>query len=103
MNILSFLPFLAALFSVGLAVFVISQDRRSFVNRVFAAGMVLFALEAGVIGIGLRNTFPAGIIYWQRIRLIMTGLLPGVWLFFALTYARANYKEILSRWRWVVL
>jgi hypothetical protein len=33
----------------------------------------------------------------------MTSFLPGVWLLFALTYARANYKEVLSRWRWVVL
>jgi putative PEP-CTERM system histidine kinase len=65
--------------------------------------MILFALEAGAIGIGLGNAYPAGILYWQRIRLIVTGLLPGVWLLFALTYARANYKEVLSRWKWVVL
>jgi putative PEP-CTERM system histidine kinase len=103
MNFLVILPFIAAVFSIALAVFVIFQDWRSFIHRVFAAGMILFALEAGVIGIGLRSALPAGILHWQRIRLIMTGLLPGVWLLFTLTYARGSYKEILSRWRWVVL
>jgi putative PEP-CTERM system histidine kinase len=97
------LPFIAAAFSVGLAVLVIFQDRRSFVHRIFAAGMVLLALEAAAIGIGLRTSLFAEMIYWQHIRLIMTSFLPGVWLLFALTYARANYKEVLSRWRWVVL
>jgi len=103
MNFFSNLPFIAAIFSVGLAVFVIWQDRRSFVHRIFAAGMVLLALEAAAIGIGLRDSAFAGMIYWQHIGLVITSLLPGVWLLFALTYARANYKEVLSRWRWVVL
>jgi putative PEP-CTERM system histidine kinase len=103
MNFTLILPFIAAVFSVGLAVVVLWQDRRSFVNRVFAAGMLLLALEAGVIGIGLKSPLPEEIIFWQRIRLILTSLLPGVWLLFALIYARANYKKVLSRWRWVVL
>src|SRR5512139_4297660 len=103
MNFFLILPFVAAAFSVGLAVIVVWQDWRSFVNRIFAAGMVLLALEAVVTGIGLGSPLPEGIIYWQRIRLILTGLLPGVWLLFALTYARANYKKVLSRWLWVVL
>ena len=103
MNFFAILPFIAAVFSIGLAVLAVWRDRRSLVHRIFAAGMVLFALEAGVIGIGLRNPLPAEIMYWQRTRLIITALLPGVWLLFALTYARGNYKETLSRWRWVVL
>ena len=103
MNFFSILPFIAAAFSVGLAVLVIFQDRRSFVHRIFAAGMVLLALEAAAIGIGLRTSLFAEIIYWQHIILIMTSLLPGVWLLFALTYARANYKEVLSGWRWIIL
>jgi len=103
MNFFTILPFIGAAFSVGLAVLVIFQDRRSFVHRVFAGGTVLLALEAAAIGIGLRTSLSAEIIYWQNIRLIMTSLLPGVWLLFALTYARANYKEVLSRWRWIIL
>jgi hypothetical protein len=103
MNFLIILPFIAAAFSVGLAVFVVWQDRRSFVHWTFAIGMVTLALEAVFIGISLQMVPPSMIFYWQCIGLIMAAFLPGVWLLFALTYARANYKEILSRWRWVVL
>ena len=103
MNFFLILPFIAAAFSIGLAVLVIFQDRRSFVHRIFAAGMVLFALEAAAVGVGLRSSFLAEIIYWQHIRLVMTSLFPGVWFLFALTYARANYKEVLSRWRWIIV
>ena len=103
MNFFSILPFIAAASSIGLAVLVIFQDRRSFVHRIFAAGMVLFALEAAAIGVGLRDPLFAEMMYWQHIQLVMTSLLPGVWLLFALTYARANYKEVLSRWRWIIL
>ena len=103
MNFFSILPFIAAASSIGLAVLVIFQDRRSFVHRIFAAGMVLFALEAAAIGVGLRDPLFAEMMYWQHIQLVMTSLLPGVWLLFALTYARANYKKVLSRWRWIIL
>jgi putative PEP-CTERM system histidine kinase len=103
MNLFLILPFIAAAFSIGLAVLVISQDRRSFVHRIFAAGMVLLALEAAAVGVGLRNSHFGKMIYWQHIGLVMTSVLPGVWLLFALSYARANYKEVLLRWRWVSL
>jgi putative PEP-CTERM system histidine kinase len=103
MNFFWILPFIAAAFSVGLAVLVIFQDRRSFVHRIFAAGMVLLALEAAAIGVGLRGFLFAEMITWQHIGLVVTSLLPGVWLLFALTYARANYKEVLSGWRWIIL
>lgn len=103
MNLLSILPFVAAAFSLSLAVFVILQDRRSFVHWGFAIGMLTLALEAVFIGLSLQTGFPSEVLYWQRVRLIITAFLPGVWLLFALTYARANYKEILSRWRWILL
>jgi putative PEP-CTERM system histidine kinase len=103
MNFFAILPFIAAAFTIGLAVLVIFQDRRSFIHCIFAAGMVLLALEAAAVGIGLRTSLSAEIIYWQRIRLIMTSLLPSVWFLFALTYAWGNYKELLSRWRWIIL
>ncbi len=102
MNFFTILPLIAAGFSVGLAVLVIFQDRQSFVHRIFSGGMVLLGLEAAAIGIG-SSCPPAEISYWQNIRLIVTSFLPGVWLLFALTYARANYKEVLTRWRWIVI
>jgi hypothetical protein len=103
MTFILIFPFIGVAFSVGLAVFVVWQDRRSFVHWTFAIGMVTLALEALFIGISLQMVLPSMMLYWQRIRLIMAAFLPGGWLLFALTYARGNYKEILSRWRWLVL
>jgi putative PEP-CTERM system histidine kinase len=103
MNLLAFLPFVAAAFSFALAVFVILQDRHSFVHRIFAAGMLILTLEAVFSGVSLQGDLPAEVLHWHRLRLIMTAFLPGVWLLFSLIYARANYKEILSRWRWIII
>jgi putative PEP-CTERM system histidine kinase len=41
-------------------------------------------------------------IYWQNWRMVANAFLPGVWLFFSLTYARGNYQESLRRW-WLPL
>jgi putative PEP-CTERM system histidine kinase len=103
MNFFRILPFIGAGFSVGLAVLAILQDRRSFVHRIFAGGMVLLALDAVTIGIGLRTFLSSEITNWQNIRLMITSFLPGVWLLFALTYARVNYRRMLLRWRWIIL
>ena len=103
MSLYSILSFIGALFCLGLVVLVLIRDRRSFVPWAFAAGMIVLALEAVIIGFGLEAFLPDDVIYWQRARLSFTAFIPGIWLLFALTYARVNYKEIISRWRWVVL
>lgn len=38
-------------------------------------------------------------VQWLDACLIVSSLLPAVWLLFSLTYARGNGQEILSRWR----
>jgi putative PEP-CTERM system histidine kinase len=43
------------------------------------------------------------VIPWQRYQLIPYALSLGVWLVFSLTFGRANYREFLARWKWVVL
>jgi putative PEP-CTERM system histidine kinase len=103
MNISSILSYIGALFSIGLAVLIFVRDRKAFVHRVFAVGMVLLAIEAVIGGISLKALFPGDVLYWHRIRLIDMALIPGIWLLFALSYSRINYKEIISKWRWVVL
>src|SRR4030067_1984649 len=103
MSLYSILSFIGALFCLGLVVLVLIRDRRSFVPWAFAPGMIVLALEAVIIGFGLEAFLPDDVIYWQRARLSFTAFIPGIWLLFALTYARVNYKEIISRWRWVVL
>ncbi len=102
MTFLSILSYIGALFSVGLAVLVFLRDRRAFVPRVFAVGMVLLTIEAVIGGISLGVLFPGEIHYWHRIRLMDMAMIPGVWLLFALAYSRINYKQIIFKWRWIV-
>jgi putative PEP-CTERM system histidine kinase len=40
---------------------------------------------------------------WQQCKLCVSSLLPGVWLVFALSYGRGNYREFLNRWKFLLL
>ena len=102
MTISSLLSYIGALFSVGLAVLVFVRDRKAFVHRIFAAGMVLLAIEAVIGGISFKAFNADGVLYWHRIRLIDKAVIPGMWLLFALAYSRINYREIILKWRWIV-
>jgi putative PEP-CTERM system histidine kinase len=97
------ISFVGAAFCAGLAVFVLFRDRHSFVYRTFAIGMVVLAFEATLNGLGLLLASPNEIIRWQHFRTVATAFLPGIWLLFALSYGRANYKEIIRRWRRVLV
>ncbi len=98
-----FLPFGAALISFGLALLVLVRDRRSFVHRTFAAGMIALAVEQIFSGLSFLAALPQEILLWQRLRLLAAAFLPGTWLLFSLSFARANYKEIVAKWKWVAL
>jgi putative PEP-CTERM system histidine kinase len=102
MNFSTTLSFIAAILSLALAVFVFLRDRHSFVHRLFAVGLMAFALEAGLSGLSFRATSASELAYWQRLKLIVGSFLPGIWLIFSLSFARANYREFLSRWKWIL-
>lgn len=97
------LSFIGAVFSIILAGLVFWRDRHSFVHRIFAIGMVVLALEAGLTGISLLAFLPDEVIRWQHIRLTVTAFIPGLWFLFSLTYGRVNYKAFLKKYRWVIL
>lgn len=103
MNFNTILSLIAAIISLAFAVFVFLRDRRSFVHRTFAAGMIALAFEAVFIGLSFYALSPEEVVRWQRIRFITTAFLPGIWLLFSLTFARTNYKEFVARWRWVIV
>jgi len=98
----SLISFIGALFCGGLAVFVLFRDRHSFVYRTFAIGMVALASEATLNGLGLLIASSNEIVRWQHYQMVATAFLPGIWLLFALSYARKNYKEMIGKWRWVL-
>lgn len=97
------ISYIAALFSVSLAVFVLYRDRHSFVHRIFAAGMIALAVESVFTGLCVKAIMPEDVAYWLRLRLFATAVLPGIWLLFSLSFSRANYKEFISRWKWVTV
>jgi putative PEP-CTERM system histidine kinase len=103
MNFNTTLSFIAAILSIALAVFVLLRDRHSFVHRIFTVGIMTFALEAGLTGLSFQTTAASGLLYLQRLKLIVGSFLPGIWLIFSLSFARPNYREFLSKWKWILL
>ena len=103
MHFLNFLPFLSALFCLGIALFALFRDKSSFIHRIFTAGMIVLSLEMGLIGMSFQTNSLSELIRWQEFRMIATAFLPGIWLIFSLAFARANYREFIKKWQWVVV
>ena len=103
MDINTFISYLAAIASAGMAVWVLYRDPRSFVHRVFAGGMVVLAAEAGLTGLMFYDISYTEVTPWQRYQMIPFALIPGIWLIFGLSFGRANYREFLSRWKWTII
>src|SRR5688572_26440726 len=102
MPISAVLSYAAAYLSLIVTVGVLLRDRRSFVHRTFAVGMLLFAAEELFRGIGYGAVLPSDAVYWQKRVLACAAILPVVWLAFSLTYARVNPKSFLLRWKWAL-
>jgi len=97
------ISFMAALFSLFLAVFIFFRDRHSFINLVFAIGMIPLVLEANFSGLSFQAGSAQEIIRYQRLGLAVAAFLPGCWLLFSVSFGQTNYWEILRKWRWGLL
>jgi putative PEP-CTERM system histidine kinase len=103
MTFSSLAAFVASAFSLGLALFVLLRDRRFFSHRVLILGMTALALEALFTGLSLLDIPNREAVRWQRLRYQVTALIPGLWLLFALTYARINYRAFVKKYAWAIL
>ena len=104
MNTATLLAYASALFGGALAFTVIWNERRSTVNMAFVAGVLALVLESVFTGLSLRADNALNeTVYWQQWRLLATSFLPGIWLFFSLSYGRGNYREFLQRWKFTLL
>jgi putative PEP-CTERM system histidine kinase len=103
MSFNTILSFAAALLSGILAIFVLYRDRRSFIHWTFAAGMVSLALEAVLTGVSVQAQLAETVIRWQRIRFVVGGFIPPIWLLFALSFTRENYMQSLERMKWLLV
>ncbi len=102
MNHAAILAFAAASVSGALALLFAWYERRSVAHLSFVAGMVVLAAESIFGGLAAAATLPDEMIYWQSWKLLAMSLLPGIWLFFSLSYGRGNYREFLARWRFLL-
>jgi putative PEP-CTERM system histidine kinase len=96
------LSFAGALLSSILALLVFLRDRHSFVHRIFFAGMMALAVEAVITGLTYETISSEGTIFWYRLRMVPTAVLPGIWILFSLSFARGEDREFLRKWRGLV-
>ena len=97
------LAFVSAFCSGSLALFVLYEHPRAFMHRVFTAGMGVLALMQFCVAMEAQASSVAEMIRWERFGLVVTAFMPGIWLLFSLSFARTNYRDVLTRWRWMIL
>ena len=93
----------SAAFCGVLALIVACDKRRSAAHWAFVAGMVAMAVEDVCVALTENAASLEVMVRWQKWRLVAMSFLPGIWLFFSLSYARGNYSEFLKRWRLVLI
>lgn len=93
------MPVVSGLLCAALSAFTLSRNPRHMVNISFSLGMFSFALAGAGDAVALMSYPEAGpTLMGLRISVIGLSLAPPVWLFFSIVFARANYREVLSRW-----
>ena len=103
MTVSSFVHFGSALSSGSLAFLGLLRDHRSFVHRLFAFGMIVLSLESLFAGLSVQATLTEEVIRWQQWRWMAAALLPGSWLIFTVSLARADHEPLLRGWKWIGL
>ena len=103
MNFNTLLAFFSAALTLGVVMVAIYRGQRSFVQWVFALGMFLFALEAGLTGFVFKTHSLDDFLFWQHIRFTASSVVPAVWLLFSVSFARSNFPEQISKWKWVLI
>src|SRR3990172_8019929 len=97
------LPILAALVSFGVGLFVFLRNPRHPANIGFGLGMFSFVLIETGAAIYLLSNSETWAVDGRRVSLTGEAILPSAWLLFSITFARVNYKDIISRWRPILI
>lgn len=95
------LAVLSGLLCVALGFFTLTRNPKRPTNLGFALGMAgLAAIEAGdLLTIVSGGTLSLG----MRLSIIGQAVLPPAWGLFAVTFARADYEALLSRWKAILV
>ena len=97
------LAFGSALFAGAVAFTVAWYERRSPAHWPFVVGMAVLVGESILSGLAAAASGWEEIAYWQNWKLLTMAFLPGIWLFFSLSYSRGNYREFLRKWRFPLI
>ena len=92
--------YVAAAAALFLAAFVFWRERRHLAYGAFALGLVALAVREVLGARALDAGFESQVLRWHRYRFASEAAIPGLWLLFALTFARANPRSFLRLWRW---
>jgi len=103
MPVSAVLSYAAAYFSLIVAAAVLLRDWRSTAHRLFAVGLALFMAEECLRGFIYGVVLPEDVSHWYKRLLVISALIPGVWMAFSLAYARVNSSEFLSKWKWLLI
>jgi len=93
----------AAAVCVILSLVVAIRSERSPARLCFSIGMLLFAIESALACLTFAQASPEKVAFWQMYSVLAESFVPGVWLYFSLTYSRANYREFLGRSRLLLI
>ncbi len=96
----SLLSYGAAASALLLGVLVFSRGRRQLAYGAFALGMAALAVREILGARALEAVFESQALRWHRYRFAAEAAIPGIWLLFALTFARANPMRFVRLWRW---
>jgi putative PEP-CTERM system histidine kinase len=97
------LPYIASILSLVIAIFVLFVDRKLFIHRIFAVGMLMLAFESFFTGLCINAVINEDVMFFLRLRNLATAMVPGIWLIFALSFSASNYQNRLSKWKWVII
>ena len=99
MNVFFLLPFAAGLCALLLAAVSLRHRRAAPAWSFFIGGMIALGADSLFTGLSLYAAQSGDVAGWLAPALVAKSFVPVLWLGFALTYSRSNYREFLHRWR----
>ena len=103
MDLSSLLAYVAAGVIVALGLVLVWRERFRPGTIAFALGMVALAARELTGTLAVNAVFKAQAEDWLRLRLLAETLVPGLFIWFSLSFARTNYRESRARWRPAIL
>ena len=99
MTVESGLAYLAAAVAVMLGLAMLWRERGRAAYVAFAPGMFVLATREVVGTLAVEAFSRTDALELHRYRLLAEAFVPGLWILFSLTFARANASELSRRWR----